>query len=78
MFVGGYIIVYLQNKKINYNLNMIEKYKQQLEELTKEKITFKNRHWQSRSFYYRFEESKNKIVCYAKAQTIQNKELEIK
>ena len=57
---------------------MIEKYKEHLEELTKEKITFKNRHWQSRSFYYRFEESKNKIVCYAKAQTIKNKELEIK
>ena len=26
---------------------MVEKYKEQLEELTKEKITFKNRHWQS-------------------------------
>ena len=57
---------------------MIEKYKQQLEELTKERITYRNRHWQSASFYYRFEESKNKIVCYAKAQTIKNKELEIK
>ena len=51
---------------------------EQLEELTEEKITFKNRHWQSSSFYYRFEVSKNKIVCYAKAQTIKNKELEIK
>ena len=51
---------------------------EQLEELTEEKITFKNRHEQSSSFYYRFEESKNKIVCYTKAQTIQNKELEIK
>ena len=51
---------------------------EQLEELTKERITYRNRHWQSASFYYRFEESKNKIVCYAKAQTIQNKELELK
>ena len=41
---------------------MVEKYKPQLEELTKEKITFKNRHWQSSSFYYRFAESKNQIV----------------
>ena len=64
--------------KVEQYFNMIEKYKAQLEELTKEKITYRNRHWQSSSFYYRFEESKNKIVCYAKAQTIQNKELEIK
>ena len=65
-------------KKRNNNMEQVEKYKQQLEELTKERITYRNRHWQSRSYYYRFEESKNKIVCYAKAQTIQNKELEIK
>ena len=65
-------------KKRNNNMEQVEKYKQQLEELTKERITYRNRHWQSPSFYYRFEESKNKIVCYAKAQTIQNKELEIK